>query len=317
MKVVLTDYRYDSISSFIEVFKRRGVDFEIFQCESKKELLNATEFADGVITHFSNIDNEVIANMKNCKAVIRSGIGLEVIDIPSATAKRIAVMNVPRYCVQDVSDHVLMFMLALNKRLRVLDNSVHQGKWDYNIAKPITRLSEKTLGLVGFGAIAREVAKKVLVFGMNVVAYDPYISQEEVSLPVKMCSSDELLFCSDVISIHIPLTGETKGLFDESVFFKMKKHPIVINTARGSLIKEADLINALKSGIVSGVGLDVLEEEKICTSNKLLSFDNVLITPHSAWYSEQSIQTLQSSAAEEICNYLEGKPAIGVANKFL
>lgn len=312
--VVLTDYMYDTITAFEKVFAREGVAFSACQCKTKKEVMDATEYADGVLTHFAKLDDDVIAHLKNCKVLGRSAIGLENIDMAAATRAGLPVVHVPRYCVQDVSDHVMMFLLALQKKLSILDKAVHRGIWDYSMAKPINRLQGKTLGLMGLGAIAREVAKKAFAFGLNVIAYDPYVSHEGVPQGVVKVEFYDLLERSDIISIHSPLTDETAGMLNREAFARMKRKPILINTSRGGIIVEKDLAEALKNGDVSAAGLDVLASERINLDNSLLNIDNVLITPHSAWYSEESIENLQTLAAEDVCNVLFGRPANGIAN---
>lgn len=313
--VVLTDYMYDTITAFERVFAQEGVDFKACQCKTKQDVMDATEYADGVLTHFARLDSDVIAHLKNCKVLGRSAIGLDNIDVIAATHAKLPVIHVPKYCVQDVSDHVMMFLLALQKKLSILDKAVHQGVWDYSIAKPINRLQGKTLGLMGLGAIAREVAKKAFAFDLKVIAYDPYVNPCGVPQGVSTVELDDLFEQSDIISIHIPLTDETVGMLNQKAFARMKKKPILINTSRGGIIIEKDLAEALKNGSVSAAGLDVLEAEKIDMDNCLLNFSNVLVTPHSAWYSEESIENLQTLAAEDVCNILFGRPANGVANK--
>lgn len=315
-RVVLTDYRYDSLAPFFDVFKREGVQFEPYQCATKEEILSCTEYADAVMTHFASIDRDVIMNLKNCKAIGRSAIGVDNIDVAAATERGLPVIFVPGYCVDDVSDHAMMMILALAKKLIPLHDSVRSGAWDYSIAKPVHRITGSTLGLMGFGAIARRVAEKARAFGMKVIAHDPFIPESVAqTMKVELVSTEELTAQSDFISLHTPLNDATKGMIDRSFFETMKPGAFLINTSRGAVIDERALIEALGSGHLGGVGLDVLADENIDKNSPLLQFKNAVITPHSGWYSEESMHTLLSSAAEDICNALKGRKIKGLYNK--
>lgn len=307
--VVVTDYQYDSIDPIRTKMQEHGIAFSTYQCKTEEEVIRVTKNAEVVITHFTPISEAVIDNLQHCKLIVRGAVGVDNINVDAAKRKGIPVANVPDYGRDDVANHVLMLMLALNKKVCLLNQAVKSGNWDFNQAKPIHRLQGKVLGLLGFGGIARLVAKKSQILDMKVQAYDPYVKQEDVSgLNVPICSLEEVLQTSDVISIHMPLNRSTKHLLNKEVFSMMKHGAVLINTARGGIINERDLIEALQCGKISAAGLDVLAEENIDAANPLCSLDQVIITPHSAWYSEESVSILLNSVADEVLRALEGKP---------
>lgn len=305
--VVLTDYMYDSIKPFQDVFDKAGVDFRPNQCKSSEEIISAAKAADAVMVHFAQITREIIDSLPKCKLIVRSAVGMDNIDIAAATAAGIPVANVPDYGIEDVSTHAVLLILAITKKFNKLTDTVRNGIWDYAVTKPVHRIQNRTLGLVGCGAIARCAAKKAQAFGMKVIAYDPYLKQEQVeSLGIILKSLDNVATESDVISVHLPLNAETTGMINLDFFSKMKNDAFIINTARGGVINESDLAAALEKKMVAGAGLDVLKEESITKDHPLLKFDNVIITPHAAWYSEEAEFTLLTSAAEEVVRGLNG-----------
>lgn len=307
-RVVLTDYMYDSLKPFQDVYDKAGIEFCPYQCKTPEEIIAAAKDADAVQVHFAPITKEIIDALPKCRMIVRSAVGMDNIDITAATAAGIPVCNVPDYGIEDVSTHAILLMLAITKKLNVLTDSVRQGVWDYAITKPVHRIQGQVFGLMGCGAIARCAAKKAQAFGMKVIAYDPYLKQEQVEdLGITLVSMDEVAARSDVLSVHLPLNQETVGLLNLEFFAKMKNTAFVINTARGGVIAEQDLVTALERKMIAGAGLDVLCDEKISRDHPLLAFDNVIITPHAAWYSEEAEFTLLTSAAEEVVRGLNGE----------
>lgn len=306
--VVLTDYMYESIKPFQDVYEKAGFDFRAYQCKTATEVIEVCKDADAVMVHFAKLTKEIIQALPKCKLIVRSAVGLDNIDIAAATELGIPVANVPDYGIEDVSTHAILLMLAITKKLSVLTDTVKEGMWDYAVTKPVHRVQNQTMGLLGCGGIARCTAKKAQAFGMNVIAYDPYIKQEQVdALGITLKSMDEVICESDVLSVHLPLTAETSGIIDKAVFEKMKPDAFIINTARGGVINEKDLIEAISSKLIAGAGLDVLSDESISKDHPLLKMDNVIITPHAAWYSEEAEYTLLTSAAEEVVRGLNGE----------
>ena len=306
--VVLTDYMYDSIQPFWDVFNKAGVDFRPNQCKTSEEIIAAAQDADALLVHFAQITEEVIRALPKCRLIVRSAVGMDCIDIDAAARLGIPTANVPDYGIEDVATHTVLLMLAVNKKLNLLMRTVKEGIWDYAVSKPTHRIQGKTLGLIGCGGIARSTAKKAQAFGVHVIAYDPFLKQEDVEpLGITLVGFDELAAQSDIVSLHLHLNEKTTGMIDLAFFQKMKNDAIFINTARGGLVKEEDLVTALRKKMIAGAGLDVICNEKISKSDPLLQLDNVIITPHAAWYSEEAEHTLLTSAAEEVVRGLNGE----------
>ena len=318
-RVVLTDYMYETIQPFYDVYNQyEDIEFVPLQLTEKRDILRETEFADAVMVHFDQIDKDVISNLKNCRIIARSAVGYDNIDLDAASSANIPVTNVPDYCVEEVSNHTLMMILNSAKKFNQLEANVKKGLWgDFAIAKPIHAVRGQTLGLLGCGRIARCLAVKAQVFGIKVIAYDPYIKPEAVKdFGVTLVSREELLAQSDFISMHLLLNEDTRKSINADFFKKMKNSAIFVNTARGGLVDEDALIEALRTGEIAGAALDVLTEEGIDKDAPLQKFDNVIITPHAAWYSEQAFYTLLTSAAQEIVRALHGEPVKNQVNHF-
>ena len=318
-RVVLTDYMYETIQPFYDVYNQyEDIEFVPLQLTEKRDILRETEFADAVMVHFDQIDKDVISNLKNCRIIARSAVGYDNIDLDAASAAKIPVTNVPDYCVEEVSNHTLMMILNSAKKFNQLEANVKKGLWgDFAIAKPIHAVRGQTLGLLGCGRIARCLAVKAQVFGIKVIAYDPYIKPEAVKdFGVTLVSREELLAQSDFISMHLLLNEDTRKSINADFFKKMKNSAIFVNTARGGLVDEDALLEALRTGEIAGAALDVLTEEGIDKDAPLQKFDNVIITPHAAWYSEQAFYTLLTSAAQEVVRALHGEPVKNQVNHF-
>lgn len=316
MKAVITDYQYENIDQEKQIFKEAGIDLVEYQIKDPKDLIGVIDDADGIITQYSEINADVIKHLEHCKVIIKYGIGVNNIDVQAATEKGIYVCNVPDYGVDEVSNHAIALIFALSKKLPIIVKALRGGEWGYDSIVPLYRFSEATVGLVGFGRIPQLVAKKLAGFGVRILAYDPYINSEAAEkLGVTPVDFDTLCRESDFISLHCPLTEDTKHLFDISAFEKMKNSAFIINTARGPVIKETDLITALKEGMIAGAGLDVFESEPIEKNNPLLGMDNVITTPHCAWYSLRAIDNVQRKAAEEVVNVLLGNEPWNCVNR--
>lgn len=320
MKVVITDYYYETLDMEMKEFaKLENVEIcSEYQCKDEDALTEIVKDADVVIVQFAPISRKVIAAMEKCKLIVRYAIGVDNIDITAATDKGIYVANVPDYCTDEVSNHAIAMIFAMSKKLLQLHESVKNGQWNYTVSKPLYRFEGKTLGLIGFGRIPTMIARKMSLFGLKIIAYDKYFNKEiGDSLGVKEVSLDELLEMSDYISVHCPLNEETHHLLNAAAFKKMKNTAFLVNTARGAIVCESDLITALQEGEIAGVGLDVLENEPILSDNPLLHMEQVLITPHNAWYSEEAVLSLQQKVAQEAVRVLQGGVPKNLINKEL
>lgn len=286
--VVIIDYNYPDLSVEKQILGKIGARVDAHQCDNEEEVVSIVKHADGIINQYTPISRRVIESLEKCKVIGHYGIGVDTIDIGAATEQGIPVVNVPSYCEDEVSDHALALLLDRVRKISFYHQDVSKGNWDWKVGIPIYSLQSKTLGLTGFGKIARKLAKKADPLVQNILAYDPYIPSEEMrNLGVEKVDFNELLCKSDFVSVHVPLTNETRYLFSTEEFKKMKKSSVIINTSRGSVIDERALAQALKEKEISGAALDVLESEPPAGKVKkspLWGLENVCLTPHTAWY---------------------------------
>lgn len=314
--VVVTDYEYETFAPEQEVLNKIGVELTLAQCHTEEEVIAACKDADALISQYAPISRNVIENLEKCKVIARYGVGFNTIDVEAATERGIIVGNVTDYCLDEVSDHTIALLLASARKITALNNAVKKGNWDFNVAVPVFRLRGRTLGLVGLGNIPRAVAKKAQVFGLDVIAFDPFVPETVASgLGIRLVSLDELCELSDFISVHVPLNQYTKGMISVSEFNKMKKEAFIINTARGPIIDEQALIQALQEEKIAGAALDVLEVEPIAATNPLLNMDNVILTPHAAFYSVEAENELKKKTAQNVADVLSGFYPTYLVNK--
>ena len=307
-KVAVTDYVFPNLD--IEKRELKKIEAELIESTGSDEesIIEAAKDADAILNCYAELTPRVIESLKKCQIIARYGIGVNNVNIPTATKKGIIVTNVPDYCIEEVSDHALTLILASCRKLCQLNKTVKNGKWDFKDYRPIYRLQGQTLGIVSFGRIPRRLVEKVRAYKFNIIAYDPYVDEEiAAKYSVKLVKFEELLKESDIITIHAPLTKETKGMFGSEQFKMMKNSAYLINTARGGLIKDNDLAQAVKEGEIAGAGLDVLEDENVNSHHPLVNLENVIITPHSAFYSEEALKDLQYKAVQEVVRVLTGE----------
>lgn len=312
MKVVVTDYDYPSLDLERKVLAEIDPEFVGAHCTTEEEVITAAKDADGILNQYAPLTERVIKSLDRCKVIARYGIGVDNIDVKAATERGIIVANVPGYCVDEVSTHAMALILACARKIPYLSTTVKKGKWDFMVAKPLFRSRGRILGLFGLGRIGKAVAHKATGFDFRIIAYDPYISQANEK--VELVSFSELLSNSDFISIHAPLTQETKHSFGKAEFKAMKKDAYLINTARGAIVDELALCQALKEGWIAGAALDVLEKEPPDPKNPLLKLDNAIITPHISYYSEESYAELKIKAAQAVLDVLKGEVPQSVVN---
>jgi D-3-phosphoglycerate dehydrogenase len=249
----------------------------------------------------------MIGQMMRCRIIARFGIGVDNVDIAAATNAGIVVTRVPDYCIDEVSDHTMALLLALARKIPFANSRAHAGRWEMSAVVPVHRLRGSVLGLVGFGRIPQLVAPKAKAFGLRIISYDPFVSDEIMNRAgVEKVHFSELVSTSDHISIHTPLVPETNHLFNADVFPRMKPTAHLINTARGSIVDEEALAQALDQGHLAGAALDVLSQEPPSMS-PLFGRHNVILTPHMSFYSAESLIDLQSKAAEEVVRVLTGE----------
>ena len=313
-KVVLTDNIFPDL--IIEREMLAAVDAEFIEVNDAAKLKDACKDADAVVNTYLQMTPEIINGMEKCKLIIRNGIGVNTIDLDACNKKGIMVGNIPTYCLEEVATHTFALLLAVTRKITMLNDCVRNGIWDVKNAIPIYSLRDKILGLVGFGKISHSVSEKAKAFGLKVIIYDPYVTDDTArEAGVQKVDLQELLVKSDYISIHCPLTPETKNLFNKETFKKMKNTAFLINTSRGPVVNEPDLVNALKGRQLAGVGLDVLEKDEVDINDPLLMMDNVIITPHAAWYSEESMVRRRVHTIESVISVLKGGEPESLVNR--
>jgi len=313
-KVVLTDNIFPDLDIEREMLGK--VDAELVEVTDPAHVADEVKDADAVINTYAQMTPEIIGGMEKCRLIIRNGIGVNTIDVDACNAKGIMVGNIPDYCIEEVATHAISLLLTLNRKTVLYNRTVREGIWDVKEGMPINSVVGATLGLIGFGRIPRLVNERAKALGMNVLAHDPFVAAESVAeAGATKAEMDQILAESDFISIHCPLTEETRGMFDYAVFAAMKDSAYLINTARGPIVNEPDLVRALAEGLIGGAGLDVLMEDRGQAEHPLYKFENCIITPHAAWYSETSILRRRTQTVESVIEVLEGREPHSLLNR--
>ena len=307
--VAITDYVFPSLEPEQAVLESLGVELRPQQCRSEEEIIALAQDADAILNCYAKMSARVIQNLKRCRIIARYGIGVDNVDLAAATEAGILVTNVPDYCVDEVSDHALALLLALARKIVTADAGVKSGTWNVTAHAEIRRLRGQILGLLGFGKIATVLASKVQPLGMKVLVYDPYLAPALIAQHgAEAASLDRLLAEADAISVHVPLSPETANLISQRELAHMKPTTFLINTSRGGIVDEQALAVALKGGRLGGAALDVLSAEPPPPDHPLRQAPNMILTPHLAFYSRESVIELQTKAAEEVARALKGEP---------
>ncbi|MBN1552526.1 C-terminal binding protein [bacterium] len=318
----ITDYIENNLKWEEEECTKLGVNFSCYQLKdaSPETIINSVGDADIVLVNMAKMTSDVMAGLRNVKVIMRHGIGYDNVDVQAATENGIIFANEATASSIDVAEHAIMLMFATYRKINIhreiLENSIGRQQYDFSKIYPLYRMEGKTLGIVGCGNIGSIVLKKMKSFGMKtLVVCDPYLSKERMmDLGISCTPLDEVLKQSDIVTIHVPLTDETHGMFNYDLFRLMKKSAVIINTSRGPIINTADLIKALKGGMIAGAGLDVLDHEPPPRDSELIKTKNVVMTPHLAWYSEEGGWDIRHMIMDDLKAFLEGKPPRFVIN---
>ncbi|MFP4483090.1 MAG: C-terminal binding protein [Thermovirgaceae bacterium] len=316
--VFMTDTIFPDTSIEAEELSAGGAELTLSSAKDPATYLAEGSDCDAMLVVYAPVGPEVIEGLTRCRVIVRTGIGVNNIDIDAATRKGVMVANVPDYCIDEVADHTLALFLSGIRKVTFLHGRVKEGVWDVNEAKPVPRLRGKVYGLLGCGAIGQRVAERVSTLGMETVGYDPFAPDEvfRKSGIRKISDFDEFLGIVDALSLHVPLTEETKHVINRGTLEKMKPGAFLVNTARGGLVNETDLYGALTGGVIGGAALDVLEKEPPEEVPPLAKLPNVIITPHAAFFSEGAVPELRRKAAREVIRTLtEGQPKFWVNRK--
>lgn len=309
--IAVTDSPFPSLDPAKAALARVDPELRMAKSASAEDILAVAREADAILVTYARLPGDLLRQLTRCKAIGRFGLGVDNIDIPAAAELGITVTYVPDYCMHEVSDHAMALLLALARKIPLSNKLVQAGRWEMPAVVPIHRLAGRVLGLVGFGNIPRALAPKAKAFGLRVVTHDPYVSQQALAAAgVESVSFDRLLEISDFVSIHAPLMPATRGLFNAEVFGKMKAGALLINTARGPLVDEDALISALDSGRLGGAALDVVAVEPLPKDSGLIGRDNVILTPHTAFYSVEALNELQTKCAADVARVLSGEKPV-------
>ena len=309
--IAITDSPFPSLEPAKRKLARLDPEYRVAKSSSANDILAVARDADAILVTYAKLPGELLRQLTRCKAIGRFGLGVDNIDLAAAKALGIAVNYVPDYCLREVSDHAMALLLALARKVTLANKLVQSARWEVPPLVPLRRLEGQVLGLIGFGNIPRMLAPKAKAFGLKVLAHDPYVAKETLNAAgVEGVSFDNLLARADFISVHVPFLPATRGLMNAAAFAKMKKGACLINTARGPLVDEAALVTALDSGHLGGAALDVVTTEPLPKDSVLLGRDNVILTPHTAFYSVEALEELQSKCANDVARVLSGEKAI-------
>ena len=288
-----------------DVLARAGVRFEVVPARTEAEYLERCGDADGLLVQYGAVTRRVLEGLSRLRVVVRYGVGVDGIDLAAATDQGVPVVNVPDYGTDEVANHAVALLLALARKLARLDRQTRSGDWDVFRVGPVARLAGQTVGILGCGRIGSAVARKLGGFDVRLLGCDPYV---DIFPPgVRPVAFERLLAESDHLTIHCPLTPDTRHLFDAETLAWLRPTAVLINTARGGIVDTAALVEALQLGLLAGAGLDVLEAEPIDPASPLLRMEQVIVTPHAAWYSEEGRSDLKRRAAEEAVRVLRGE----------
>lgn len=317
-KVVTTDFGAPDDDLEKAELRESGLDIELVRLNTHipEEIIQHAVDADGLMVGYAPITRQVIERLDRCRVISRYGIGVDMVDIKAATGRNILVCNVPDFCIQEVSTHTIAFLLCLNRNIHGHDKHVRSGKWSPSPGGPPARLQDQVLGLVGLGNIGQAVVHKAQGLGLSVLAYDPYISPEkEVELGVELVELDDVLRRSDYVSLHCPLTEETYHIIGESQLKLMKPSAFLINMARGPVVDQSALYQALVNRTIAGAALDVFEQEPPQPDDPLFQLENAIFTPHSSSWSAESARQVRQATARNVVTVLQGKVPRSVVNR--
>ena len=316
-RVLVTDYVWPSIEPEKAVLAAIGAELVVAPDGSEDTLAGLAKDVDGILTCFAQVTDKVLRSAEKCIVVGRYGVGVDNIAVDTATELGMAVTYVPDYCVEEVSDHVMGLMLTWNRRVAYFDRLVKTSGWgSLSLSMPILRLRGKKLGIVGFGRIGQVVCRKALAFGLDVLAADPFVAADTATkLGARMVDMQQLLRESDFVTLHSPLMAATRNMIGAAELDLMKPTAFLINCARGPLIDEEALYEALNSHRIGGAGLDVLVDAHPAPDHPLLRLEHAIITPHVAFFSEEAVLELEQRAAGEVAAVLQGRMPDNLVNR--
>ena len=305
--VIHTDPLHSDFEHELAELSALDVEFRPLQVKTEEEVAAACADADALLVTYATVGRKALAAMPRLKIVVRTGVGYDSLDVAAATERKVMVANVPDYCISDLAEHTMALLLAWWRRIGELDRQVRAEGWGRPV-KPVRRLEGKTLGILGVGRMGQAVAVRARGFGLTLLGYDPYIPRDAFAAAgVEAVDLEKLLRASDIVTIHALLSAESRGLICERTLRLMKPSAVIVNTARGGVIKTDDLVRALRDEWIAGAALDVVDPEPLPRDHPIRSLPRVLLTPHTAWYSEDAEPELRRRAARTIVQALRGE----------
>lgn len=315
MRITITECDHDSFAPEIAVASAAGADFVVAQSTDAATLIAECAGADAILVQYASITAEVMDALPDLKVIGRYGVGVDSVDVPAATERGIAVCNVPDYGTEAVSDHAIAMALSVARGIPRLDRGMRAGSFDLAVVRPLYQTTSRVFGVVGMGLIGTATARKAAGLGYEVIGYDVRADPEADTFHgFPAVSLDELLERSQVVSMHTPLTAETRNLVGAPELARMRSDAIIVNTSRGGVISTDALVDALRSGAIAGAGIDVHETEPLPAGHALMEFDNAVLTPHLAWYSEESYVELKRRTIENVVEVCAGRMPRNILN---
>jgi D-3-phosphoglycerate dehydrogenase len=319
-KIVFTGRRlfmkFGTLEYFSECARKHDLQVIAVHGEDREELKLAVRDAAAVVDIARPIGADIIDAMEQCELILTLSVGYDCVDIKRATERGIPLCNTPAYCTDEVANHAMTLILAVSRRIGMILSHTRTADWEYKYAKPIFNFRDKNFGIIGLGRIGRAIVPKARGFGMHIMAYDPYVDDDIFGLlgVERKYELEDVLREADYISLHTPLTPETRNMINEVTIGFMKRRALVVNTARGHIIDEDVLYRAVKAGRIAGAGLDVLQQEPPKPENPLVTLENCIVTPHIAWYSEESLIRDMEQGMDEVVRVLKGHRPLFVVN---
>ncbi|WP_373236376.1 C-terminal binding protein [Cohaesibacter celericrescens] len=310
MKIIITDLDHADQNMEKDIFAKAGMDFDLLECKTEDDLIAMAKGANIALNQYAPFNKRVFDALPDLKQIIRYGVGVNNVDLKAAKDAGVQVCNVPDYGMHEVSDHAIAMSLTLVRKVMSMNKSVHDGVWDFTVAAPIRRFCEMTVGVVGLGRIGRLYAEKMHQLGFKVIGYDKFYqpSVEDGTGHIKAATLDNVIEQADLVALFCPVTDENYHMIDAAALNRMKTGSYIINTSRGGLVDEDALAKALKSGKIAAAALDTTETEPLPSDSPLRAIETCLITPHMAWYSDDSALELKRKVAEEAVRFARGEP---------